>query len=298
MTTPQDSNLISLVLLLRPLKQPENSLPIWWGSAAHALLLRVINSADEALAKACHDEKGTRPFSVSTLIGRFPGRKFVPEASYVLRFTALNSGVAKIISEATQPAGMLAPGATIELDRLEFQIEKAVCDHAEQLQAGTSSYQELMSKSLLASQPPAKEIGFQFNSPTYFSSDKTESARNKQYPFPLPELIFGNLLDRWNDFGLLAFPPELRRYAAECLLIKRFDLKSRRIPVVGGIQVGMVGRVFFVTSNYDRYWMSLLHVLAEYAFYSGVGAKTALGLGQAQKVEERKPEQDRTLITE
>ncbi|MDR3573119.1 MAG: CRISPR system precrRNA processing endoribonuclease RAMP protein Cas6 [Anaerolineaceae bacterium] len=297
MTTPQDSNLISLVLLVRPLKQTENKLPIWWGSAAHNLLLQTIKTADESLAKTYHDEQSIRPFSVSTLMGRFPERKFSDDFTYLLRFTGINKEVTKILYNAHQPNGLLAPGSIIELDHLNFQIENAFCDHEAHSFADTSSYPELVSRSMLSSQPPANDICFQFNSPTYFSSEKTQSPRNKQFPFPLPDLIFGSLLDRWNAFGLLAFPPELRKYAAECLLIKRFDLKSRRIPVVGGIQIGMVGKVVFVTSNYDRYWMSLLHVLADYAFYSGVGAKIAFGLGQAQKVEGRKLEQDRTFIT-
>ena len=77
----------------------------------------------------------------------------------------------------------------------------------------------------------------------------------------------------------------MRRYAAECLHISRFDISSRAAQVAGGVQLGMVGAVTFKAHNYDRYWLSLVHTLARYAFFAGVGAKTTMGLGQC-RVEE------------
>lgn len=49
------TSLLSLVLTLRPLdfRRPAETLPHWWGRAAHALLLDTVRRADAALAKAC-----------------------------------------------------------------------------------------------------------------------------------------------------------------------------------------------------------------------------------------------------
>jgi len=69
-------DLLSLTLPLTPVSIPARfQLPQWWGRAAHALLLRVIDAADRPLADALHDESGPhaqpgpRPFTASTLMG-------------------------------------------------------------------------------------------------------------------------------------------------------------------------------------------------------------------------------------
>ena len=39
-------------------------------------------------------------------------------------------------------------------------------------------------------------------------------------------------------------------------------------------------------SSSDRYWLAVLSVLAAFALYSGVGAMTTMGMGQAREVED------------
>jgi CRISPR-associated endoribonuclease Cas6 len=103
-------------------------------------------------------------------------------------------------------------------------------------------------------------------------------------PIPLPELVFGSLLEKWNTFAPIAFPPETRRYAAECLAVSRYKLESRSVGVKGqALRMGGIGRVTYTTLNYDRYWMSLVQVLAEFALFASVGAGTTMGLGQGRK---------------
>ena len=46
--------------------------------------------------------------------------------------------------------------------------------------------------------------------------------------------------------------------------------------------LGSLHDVQYVVTRYDRYWMSIIQLLADYAFYAGVGRFTALGLGQAR----------------
>jgi CRISPR-associated endoribonuclease Cas6 len=47
-----------------------------------------------------------------------------------------------------------------------------------------------------------------------------------------------------------------------------------------------VGKVTYSALNHDRYWLSLIHLLADFALFAGIGVSTALGMGQARKVEE------------
>ncbi len=291
MTIPE---LLSLSLSLTPLggSPPERPLPSWWGRGAHALLLRAIQSVDPDLAAAIHEPGETRPFTVSSLLGRFPDHAFDPadashpSATYRLRFTALSAPVAQALLQVTETGGPLSPGKQIELDDLAFRVLPAPPDPAGQGETATTTYAEFASASLLGEQPAPRTIRLRFISPTNFTSGGRLSSNGHNVPFPLPDFVFGSLLDRWNAFSPVAFPAELRRYAAECLHISRFDISSRAAQVAGGIQLGMTGIVTFKAHNYDRYWFSLVHTLARYAFFAGVGAKTSMGLGQCKVVEE------------
>ena len=105
-------------------------------------------------------------------------------------------------------------------------------------------------------------------------------------PLPLPELVFGSLLDRWQAIAPIALHPDMRRFAAEAVVLGRYHLRTRGMPYKqGGMQIGFTGEATFIALNRDRYWLNVLHLLAAFAFYSGVGYQTGAGLGQVRAVE-------------
>ncbi len=277
--------LLSLVLALRPLSAPpaERPLPAWWGGAAHRLALAALQQADPALAAQTHDQPGLRPLSASSLLGRMPQRRPDPAVAYALRLTGLTERVSAALLQSIQPGGLLAPGQPVELDYLPFQVEAAHTAPEEHPWAGSASYQALTGQHLLGGEP-GRKIRLRFSSPTGFHSAE------KHQPFPLPELVFGSLLERWNSFAPLAFPAEARRYALECLAVSHYRLRTRSTPVKeGGLRVGCIGEVTYTALTYDRYWLGILHTLAAYAFYSGVGISTGMGFGQAVRIEPEAP---------
>jgi len=312
-------DLISIVLTLKPLPcPPADVYPLWWGRAAHALLLNVIRQYEPALAEALHtnatnqstreelmhssaENNQTQPFTVSTLMGHFPHGRTDAAQSYRLRLSAFQSDIAHILWQAMLN-GPLKIGATIELDYMPFRIENASCEptHAEQnkeltLQKdmdaspwmGITTYQELSAPFLLAKQSAPHRINFQFTAPTTFKSG------GKHIPIPLAGLVFGSLLDKWNAFAPIAFPPEVRRFADECLAVTQYRLSTRPVPVKsGGLRMGAVGEISYTCLNYDRYWMSVIAVLAAFAVYSGVGAATTIGMGQCRQFPSQKKKPD------
>lgn len=273
--------LVSLVLTLRPLpvENTERPIPRWWGRAAFALLLRTAAGFDPALAERLHAENALKPLTASSLLGRFNRWMPDPAQTYSLRFTALSADLAAVLTAAVEPGRPLTPGAQVELDFLPFRVEAAALDPAQHPWAAAVSYQELFNRHLLPSQPPDRRVTLHLASPTAFHSEE------RTQPLPLPELVFGSLVERWNSFAPVALPAELRRYAAECLRISRFNLRSRGVPLKeGGLRIGATGEVTYTTSNYDRYWMSLVNALADFAQFSGVGAGVSLGLGQCRRI--------------
>lgn len=272
-------DLLSLVLTLRPSPQsiqPSRPLPRWWGRAAHAFFLRVIGAADPDLASRLHDEEGVRPFTASNLLGSFPHGHLDPDQRYTLRFTALTAEVAAILRQAAHE-GMLMPGATIPLDAASFEVVAVAMDESEHPWAAATSFAELGARHLLPHHRPPRRLTLHLASPTAFhSSERTQ-------PLPLPDLVFGNLLERWNRFAPVALPEAARQYAAECLVISRFNLRSQAVPLKeGGMRIGTVGEITYTTRNYDRYWMGVMSALAALAQFSGVGVAVSVGMGQCR----------------
>lgn len=280
-------DLLSLVLTLKPLPSAgEATARIWWGRAAHALLLDVIRNRDEALVNQLHEianpnsqiQNQIRPFTVSTLMGRFAKGALIPDGNYGLRLTAFRADVAESLL-AESNSGALRSGQIVELDYQKFEILSVADSVSQSIWANQTGYQDLSGPFLLSQEVAPRRITLKLTSPTTFKS------AGKHVPVPLPTLVFGSLLERWNAFAPLAFPAEVKRYAEECLAISKYDLNTVPIPQKGeGLRMGAVGSVTFASVNYDRYWMSVIATLAEFALFCGLGAGTAQGLGQVRRI--------------
>ncbi len=186
-----------------------------------------------------------------------------------------------------ESAAPLRVGARIELGSARFRIEavdsgelatqnlKSEIHHPWAL---ATNYEELSAPWLLGRVTPPRLVTLEFFSPTTFKSE------GRHVPVPLPHLVFGSLLEKWNAFAPVVFPPELRRYATECLALSSYQLHSRGVMLKeGGLRMGAMGRARYVTTNFDRYWMSLINLLADFAIFAGLGAGTGMGLGQCRR---------------
>jgi len=267
--------LLSLVLRLQPIAPlPERPAPRWWGRAAHALLLRVVQQADPALAQRLHDHPDApRPFTASSLLGPGIHRGIQPETTYRLRFTALNAELSALLLEACAN-GPLAPGATVELDRFAFRVLPP-SPESDPWQ-GRSTYKALQAES--ADPPPT--LTWRLASPTTFKHS------GHHLPLPLPGIAFGGLLARWQAFAPAFPPPEgLAERLASDVVISRYRLQSAVVPLKGGSRrIGAVGVVTYAAPSLEadarRWWRTL----AAFAFYAGLGAGVTMGLGQCRLV--------------
>jgi CRISPR-associated endoribonuclease Cas6 len=273
--------LASFVLTLRP-QYPLESLP-HVGRAAHGLLLAAVAQTDPALAEALHSGSELRPFTASDLYG--PGRRqpLTPQQTFSLRLTTLHEPVTRAVLAAAQSsAGLLAPEATVELAGSRFNIEKADWGQGpEHPWARATTFEALSAPWLLGRRKPSTRFNLLFASPTTFKS------AGKHMPVPMPNWVFRSLLEKWNQFAPVALPPETQRFADECLAFTAYRLKTQMLPLKeGGLRAGAVGLVRYTALNADRYWLSVLHLLADFALFAGVGAGTGWGLGQCRKLEE------------
>lgn len=254
-------------------------LPGYLGRAVHALLLRWLDAYDAALAKRYHDADGPKPYTATTVIGtKHAGKdqRLLPAGQAAwLRLTALEPEVADALRQRMQH-----PPKSVSLDAVPIPVTGMTSDPDAHEWAGATSYEALSAPYLLARDEPPRHLRLAFAAPTTFKQN------GMSLPVPLPDLVFGSLVDRWNAYSPVALAPEVRDYARDAVALGRYDLRSISLPSKNGRPViGAKGAAQYTAVRYDRYWMSLLGLLADFALYAGVGRYTSTGMGQARRID-------------
>lgn len=266
----------AIVFTIRPPAAIE--VPSSLGRATHAAILGLVSASDRGLATRVHDDEGTKPLTVSNVQGLGDGRfsRVDPNRNYALRITLLTPDL-----EAIAAQWVAEPPPMLELDGQHWHVARCTSSTAEAPWAGAARYEQIAAP--LLERPVALPSRWEFQ----FASPVTFRRRGVNMPLPLPELVFGSLLEKWNAFSPIAIPEEARRYTEECLAISRYDLRTVASPTSGGaMQIGALGRCSYVAVNKDRYWLAAMATLARFAFYSGVGAGTTRGFGQARSIKD------------
>ncbi len=303
---PDGISLLSLVLTLRPLAAGPG--PESLARAAHAILLDTVRRADPALAESLHAGSERRPFTVSELLGYSGRYGFSPERAYQLRFTALTAPVAN----ALLANGRFQPGQVLDFDGAPLRVEALDSGQSrapdptgaqnpapENRQApwpwaAATDYEALSAPWLLGRLQPDRQLSLLFASPTTFKAHGLH-----HLPVPLPAMVFKGLLEKWNAFAPVALPEETIKFAEECLALSAYSLSTRPALVKeGGLRVGAVGKARYIATHYDRYWMSLIQLLADFALFAGIGAGTPTGLGQCRRLKETERFGKKTRSTE
>ena len=264
------NELLSLNLGLRICAEEANlegrPCPEWWGRAVQACFLNAVGAKDEVLAASLHDENRLHPYTVSSLLSA-PKNAFPEKDQTVfIRITSFSERLSYDIK-----SGIFEEGQRLDLDYIPFEVQPVAHDSLQ-----TASFADLVNEGVNHADDP--RLRLVFRSPLVFKSE------GKTQALPLPQLVYQSLLRKWNAFSPITFPEDLIRYAAECLGISQFDIRSVPVPLKqGGMRIGTVGEIRYRALNRDKYWLSMLHSLTAFAAWSGIGSGTAYGLGQARK---------------
>lgn len=263
--------LIAIQLTLE--SESDVTLPSHLGRANYAETLRRLGEADESLAARIHDGNGPKPITCSGLLNApFNREDTVIEKGkpYYARITGLTQEVSQLIESTL----LATPPDRWELDHHVLRVSEVVCDAESNPWTGRTGYAELASAQVSAARLE-RRVAMRFASPTAFKSGGMTA------PVPLPGLVFGSLVDRWNAFSPIELNPETRRFGEEMIAISRYKLQSRPVRQKNGaLRMGGVGEVTYAALGADRYWLGVMHMLAAYALYSGVGVQTTTGMGQ------------------
>ncbi|ELS04222.1 hypothetical protein Xen7305DRAFT_00039500 [Xenococcus sp. PCC 7305] len=230
---------------LRLTLQPDSPLPKYPNRAIHALFWQWIDNASSQLAKILHDSNNL-PLTISNRI---------------LRDNCLEIRITLLTRELLSP---LLLGMSQDLGQ-KIAIAKIPCLLKPQIDLeNTTSYKNIFNKT------PENTISFRFYSPTSFKQN------NCIQPFPLPELVFSNLLRRWNTFA----PKEYHFPKVDWQgMTAAYDLKTKAIKKEV-TEIGSVGCVRYEFKNDEQ--ARIATILANFANFSGIGRKMALGMGRVQ----------------
>jgi CRISPR-associated endoribonuclease Cas6 len=271
-----------LIALTLTLTSPTAAtVPPHLGRANYAATLAALQALDPALGPLIHEGAGPKPLTCSGILnGREArdGMPIVPDQPYYLRITGLTATV----SQALAAALLATPPAQWSLDGHRFAVHAVTCDPAEDAWTGQTTYEALAAAQLLDSGRPDRNVTLRFVTPTTFNSN------NMTVPVPMPSLVFGSLVERWNAFSPVTLSPEMRRFGEEMVALSRYRLESKAVVQKNkGLRIGAVGEATYAALGGDRYWLGVMQMLGDFADYSGVGAQTTQGMGQVRRLGER-----------
>lgn len=274
--------LYSLVLMLSPVREARVAATV--GDQAHAAFLQTIRRVDAGLAQSLHaPDSPVRPFTVSSLRGAPPAcdgqLRLLPHERLWLRITLLNSTifqqfVSHFLRGAERP--------TIQLGAAEMLIHEILVTPESHPWANYSSWENLAEDAA-----PAEEITLAFVSPTAFGFGQKAWGK-KTIVLPEPTLVFGSLLRTWNSLApdhLRLDRSALMAYVEENVVVSRLNsintriLRFRKAP-----QVGFTGQVTYGLLDEEPIARRQCAMLADFAFYGGVGMKTSMGMGQCKRI--------------
>jgi len=267
--------LISIVLAL--ISETAVTLPSFVGRANYAATLAMINRVDAELAAQIHAGEGPKPLTCSSLLNVRPTREGLAIHAGQLCHVRI-TGLAPAVSAVLATSLLEQPPAQWELHNHLFGVSEVICDPARHGWTGHTTY-ETLTAATLTGEKPAPAVTLEFAAPTAFKS------REMTMPVPLPGLVFGSLVERWNTFSPVTLSPEMRRFGEEMVAISRYKLESRAVEQKNqALRIGGMGEVSYRSLARDRYWLSVMHMLADFALFSGVGVQTATGMGQVRRI--------------
>ncbi len=251
-----------------------DEIPAWLGRAAQAAFLDGLRNIHPQAAMAVHDGSQLKPFTASNLsTHRWSGVITVcPRERYTLRFTTLFRDLTVLSLNALAPA-WLRHGLTLHDQPARVESVDTV----------TTTYADLLAQAV-----SVRRVSLRFVSPTQFKlTHPQHKSEGIPLPLPLPERVFGSLIDRWERFSSIPLHPDLREWVRLNVAIAAHRIETRHVEArrAGhGAYAGFVGDVTFELLHRDQPFAQQVAALAAYAPFAGVGIRTTNGMGQVERV--------------
>lgn len=260
------------------------------GQHAHAAFLELVREIDPELAARLHDTNGRKPFTTSPLmtwaqggrgetgpaLGRHETVRLPVGWEGWLRVTLLDEGLFRVFIDHFL-LGSARP--RLRLGDAHFLVKEVLTTPGSHPWAGTVRTDELRG---LLDLPAPRRLGLRLATPTAFSL-----GGERVSTFPSPDLVFMNLVRAWEGLGEdHGISGPLREYVSAQVLAGAYRLHTEPFLIQNQTQLGAVGEVEYVRlDGTDHPLGRALNLLAQFAFFAGLGRKTAMGMGMVRPEE-------------
>ena len=276
--TPETTFYSSVVELIA---NDQGTLPATQGDLAHGALFGMIRSVDPPLADVLHNGNQAKPFTISPLYGLSPPRQgripVSPGQGVWLRFTLLDTrpfaAFCRYLSSDHAWSG-------IHLDDVSFAVDRVLTTPGSHPWAGYTT-----AGALRAGAAAQRQVRLLFASPMAISLGARGAAKQRMVLLPWPQYVFAALRGAWNRLTGDEIPIEFESWVADYVVVREVrHWQTSVYQLKRGVHPGGTGDVTFEALDDDPGYLSTLNLLANYAFYSGVGSKTTMGMGQAKRL--------------
>jgi len=272
---------------------PRTDLPIAHaqGKILHGVFYELLQKASAVKGDEVHSVEGLKPFSTALLLSERQRRAEHIRAGEELkvRFTFLDDAIYPLLARYF----LSTPDLGFELVRTELTVSRILSTpQSGEEWAGCTSFAELYANA----SDSEKQFSFHFATPAFFKRGGGPAYPDLIVPLPLPDLVFGSLLRNWNQFSPSSFVEAnlLKEMCSHHLEMTHHRITSQLARLVfqrGDGQYrtttfpGFVGSCSFrLVELHDRSIIKTLNMLADFAFYAGVGAKTTMGFGVSRRL--------------
>lgn len=315
LTSEAPARLYAFLLKLRPIS--EGTLMPFSGELVHAAWLDWLGSAAPDVATSLHEGNKRRLFTCSSLQFPLPQEKMLeverrnvhwplsPEKTYTIRVTLLLGELFPLFYKALTDFKLVNSGKSkppfMRLGKQSLLLEEVVLEND-----NTSGWTGFTSFAAMIEHVRARKFGrveplkFEFASLTTFNRG---NANNKEYGnfnalLPLPNYIFPYLAKRWQELAPSELAHLVQRESIEQyihdegVIIVDYDLQPHSVKFTTHRQQGFIGTCKYhlrgpddaPTGESPLTVRQQIMLLGQLAFYSGVGYKTAMGMGRVRMV--------------
>ncbi|MAT45267.1 MAG: hypothetical protein CL609_23305 [Anaerolineaceae bacterium] len=272
-----------------------NQIP-YTGEMIRGWFLNQIGLFEPDLSEILHKGNSLRPYTVSPIFAGSKIARSLKTGDYCwLRITTLSQEFSEFIEHKfIKEMQSIIKITNAELNNpgllLELQSDK---NHSGKLWEFDDNYQSLLTS---AFQDKNNKIELNFYTPTSIKVSDTESGIEKDLPLPIPDLIFKNLIDTWEQFSSIKLPTNLREFIRIYVAVNEHRISTQRCIFSSNKNdsygeraiVGFVGNVKLIflppknkeIKNDTSEYITFTKALASFGQYCGVGHRTPIGFGQ------------------
>jgi CRISPR-associated endoribonuclease Cas6 len=306
------TRLYALQLCLRPVR--EGTLMPFSGELVHGAFLHWLKATMPETTDWLHAEQKRRFFTCSNLHFKSSAHGLLkaqrenihlpldPRETYTVRLTLLLGDLFPLLHEALIPF-QATHRKSEKAPFLQFGKQLFWLEDVQLMPRTASDWIGFTSLPQLIEQARQKHfdrqamLALEFASLTTFNRGNNKTGYGS-YPvmLPLPAYVLQNLLRRWEDLAPpemvgLVQPERLEPYFQEDgVIIVDYDLQPHRVHFTTHEQRGFIGSCTYQLRGSDEQTTDeapltlrqQVYLLALLAFYTGIGYKTAMGMGQAR----------------